>query len=69
MCAGIGPLPFSSLLSMSRAELEQGFTPTSSSGAVSGDPRFEPLSLQPSSRELYDKLTSRIINFASYKVR
>ena len=106
----MGPLPTSSSLSMSRAELEQGFTPTSSSGgqiqifnieaycklcnkefcnkyflkthmankhgiysdggsggsasgsgggAVPGGPRFEPgagsLSLQPSSRELYDK--------------
>ena len=55
----MGPLPSSSLLSMSRAELEQDFTATSSSGAVPGGPRFEPgagsLSLQPSSRELYDK--------------
>ena len=62
----MGPLPSSSLLSMSRAELEQDFTATSSSGAVPGGPSFEPLSLQPSSRAAR---TSRIINFASPKVR
>ena len=47
----MSPLPSSSLLSMSRAELEQDFTATSSSGAVPGGPRLEPLSLQPSSQD------------------